>query len=141
MGNSRRLSLLVFTVASTIFAQQSSSILRGTLTDASGAVIPAAKVLLTSGDNRKTADTQADGSWLFTGLASGDYTVKVEYPGFEPFERIITLEAARTLQLPIQLIPGGGKQQVTVSGGQGPELSVDAANNASTLVVGGDDLD
>jgi len=131
----------VFTVASTIFAQQSSSILRGTLTDASGAVIPAAKVLLTSGDNRKTADTQADGSWLFTGLASGDYTVKVEYPGFEPFERIITLEAARTLQLPIQLIPGGGKQQVTVSGGQGPELSVDAANNASTLVVGGDDLD
>jgi hypothetical protein len=141
MGNWRRLALLLFAAASTIPAQQSSSILRGILTDTSGAVIPAAKVLLSSGANRKVAETQADGSWIFTGLISGDYTMKVEYPGFEPFEEALTLETGRNLQVPIQLIPSGGKQEVTVSAGKGPELSVDAASNASALVVGGDDLD
>jgi hypothetical protein len=141
MGNWKRLVLLLFAIASTIAGQQSSSTVRGILTDASGAVIPAAKVVLISAETRRDAETQVDGSFAFTGLASGEYTAKVEFPGFEPFQKAITLETGRNLQLPIQLIPSGGKQEVTVSGGQGPELSVDAASNASALVVNGEDLD
>jgi hypothetical protein len=128
-------------LATVLAAQQNSGTLRGVLTDASGAVIPAATVSLTSGNTRKTATTQTDGSYTFVGLAPAEYTIKVEFPGFETFEKPVTVDAGRSVQFSIQLIPGGGRQEVTVSGGKGPELSVDPANNQSALIVAGDDLD
>jgi hypothetical protein len=122
-------------------AQPAPGILRGVLTDTSGAVIPAAVVSLTSGNARRTATTQTDGSYTFVGLAAGEYTIRVEFPGFETFEKPVTVDAGKNVQFSIQLTPGGGKQEITVSGGKGPELSTDPANNQSALIVAGDDLD
>src|SRR5579863_46826 len=124
-----------------LVAQQTSGTLRGVLTDTSGAVIPAVSVSLTAGSTRKAATTQSDGSYSFTGLAPGEYTIKVEFPGFEAFVKALTVGAGRSVQFPIKLIPGGGKQEVTISGGKSPELSTDPANNQSALVVKGDDLE
>jgi len=128
-------------LATLLAAQQNAGTLRGVLTDTSGAVIPTATVSLTAGSTRKTAITQTDGSYNFAGLAPGEYRIKVEFPGFETFEKPVTVDAGKSVQLSIQLTPGGGKQEVTVSGEKGPELSTDPSNNQSALIVAGADLD
>src|SRR5947209_908416 len=95
------LTLAVLTVFS-LAAQQTTGTLKGVLTDNSGAVIPAAVVVVTGGAGQKMAQTQADGSYTMVGLAPGQYTVRVAYPGFGVYEQSVTVDAT-TLQLPIQL--------------------------------------
>ncbi|HWF11714.1 MAG TPA: carboxypeptidase regulatory-like domain-containing protein [Bryobacteraceae bacterium] len=134
-------SLLVLLLPAMRLAGQQAGSLRGILTDSSGAVIPSAAVTLSSGDNRKTTATGADGSYNFSNLVPGAYVVRAEFAGFEPFEKRLILDAGRSVQLPIRLIPTGGKQEITVSAGQTPELSTDASSSAAAVVVAGSDLD
>src|ERR1035438_4150117 len=63
-------------------AQTGTGTLRGTMTDDSGAVIPAANVSLTGRGATQTAQTQADGTYVFQGLAPGQYTIRAVLPGF-----------------------------------------------------------
>jgi hypothetical protein len=122
-------------------AQQTTGTLKGVLTDDSGAVIPAASVSLTgSGGVSKTAQSQADGSYTFVGLAPGQYTVHVAFPGFKTFDKTVSVDAGSVLQLPIQMSINVEKQQVTVQGEAGPSVSVEPDNNATALVIKGDDL-
>ncbi len=121
-------------------AQQTTGTLKGVLTDDSGAVIPAASVSLAGNGAGKTVQSQADGSYTFVGLAPGQYTVRVAFPGFKTFEKAVSLDAGSVLQLPIQMSISVEKQQVTVQGEAGPSVSVEPDNNATALVIKGDDL-
>ena len=114
---------------------------KGILTDDSGAVIPAANVSLANAGTSKTAQTQADGSYAFTGVAPGQYTVSIAFPGFAPFSRAITVTAGGSVQLPIQLAIRTEKQEVTVQEQAGPTVSVEPDSNATALVIKGTDLD
>src|SRR5205823_4192747 len=115
--------------------------IEGVLTDASGGAIPVATVSLSGTNLQKTVQTPADGSYSFTGLPRGEYTLKVDYPGFETFEKQVTAEVGKTLQVPIQLRLRVSTQAVTVTGDRGPELSVDPGESAGTTVVKGADLE
>jgi len=109
--------------------------------DDSGAVIPAATVTLTdSKGTAKTAQSQAEGSYTFNGLQPGQYTVSVAFPGFNNFSRTVTVSAGGTLQIPIQLSLSTEKQQITVSAESGPTVNVEPENNATALVIKGEDL-
>ncbi|MBZ5725560.1 MAG: carboxypeptidase regulatory-like domain-containing protein [Acidobacteriia bacterium] len=121
-------------------AQQTSGTLKGTLTDDSGAIIPGAAVTLAGNGVQKAARTQGDGSYTFAGLAPGDYTVKAAFPGFTAVEKPVTVNAGATVQLPIQMAITAEKQEVTVKGEAGPAISVEPDNNATALVIKGDDL-
>ncbi len=115
--------------------------MKGTLTDDSGAVIPAANVTITdSRGTAKTAQSQAEGSYTFNGLVPGQYTVSVTFPGFTPFSKSVTVDAGATVQLPIQLSLSTEKQQITVSAESGPTVNVEPENNATALVIKGEDL-
>ena len=127
-------SLLVQTV-------QQPATIQGFLTDASGAVIPAAAISLSGGNVRKTVQTAADGSYSFLGLPPGNYALKVDYPGLEAFENSVTIEAGKTLQFPIQLRPRVSTQAVTVTGDRQAALSLDSTQSAGTVVVKDSDLD
>ncbi len=72
--------LLAVVLASPVVWAQTAS-LRGQVTDESGAVIPAAKVTL-SGPSRvvKTATAGNNGSYSFTGLTPGNYSVQASAP-------------------------------------------------------------
>ena len=144
MFNLRRICFLLLAAAlmlSSAPAQQTTGTLKGVLTDDSGAVIPAASVGLTgSGGVGKTAQSQADGSYTFVGLAPGQYTVRVAFPGFKTFDKAVSVDAGSVLQLPIQMSISVEKQQVTVQGEAGPSVSVEPDNNATALVIKGDDL-
>jgi hypothetical protein len=131
--------LLVATAA--LLAQQTVGTLRGVLTDSSGAQIPAASVSLAGNNLQKSIQTQVNGSYAFPGLPAGRYTVKVEVPGFDPFDSAVTVESGRITDLPIQLKLREGKQEVTVTADPGPELSVDPGQSAGALTVKDSDLD
>src|SRR5437588_1981720 len=106
-------------------AQPTFGTLRGTMTDDSGAVIPAATITLTGGGATKTAQTQADGTYVFQGLAPGEYTVHVSFPGFAPVNQPVTMTAGGNLVVPIQMNVSAEKQEVTVKGEAGPSVSVE----------------
>ena len=52
----------------------------------------------------------------------------------------MTVSAGGTVQLPIQLSVTTEKQEITVKGEPGPTVSVEPDNNATALVIKGDDL-
>src|ERR1041385_3891351 len=79
------IALIVFFVAMLpVQAQVLYGTLTGTVEDASGGVVPGAVVTVSNeaiGQSRQTA-TNAAGSFTFTNLAPGVYTVQVTAPGF-----------------------------------------------------------
>jgi len=134
------LFLTVFLAAAfTAFAQQTGAV-KGTLTDDSGGVVPAATVTLTGNGATQTAQTQADGSYTFAGVRPGSYTVNVNFPGFAPVAKPVTVTAGGTVQAPIQLVIQAEKQEVTVAAEGGPTVSVEPDNNATALTIRGEDL-
>jgi hypothetical protein len=143
MAHARRV-LLSFLAAGLLqtaaFGQPATGSLKGTLEDESGAVIPAITVTLTGGGATKTAQSQADGTYSFMGLAPGQYTARVSLPGFQPFTGTVSVAAGATAQLPIQLTVQLETQQVTVNAENRTTVSVEAENNATALVITGQDL-
>jgi hypothetical protein len=131
--------LSLWILAAAAFAQQTAS-LRGILTDSSGAVIPAATVSLNGNGAKKSVQTQADGTYLFPGLTAGDYKLSVNYPGFVAYEHPVTIQPGIASQNPIQLIPGGGKQEVNVTSEVDAAVSVDPDENKSAVVLKDNDL-
>jgi hypothetical protein len=144
MFNLRKLYFLLLAavlLVSSALAQQTTGTLKGVLTDESGAGIPAANISVSGpGGAQKTAQSQSDGSYTLVGLAPGDYTVRVSFPGFTPFSKTVTVAAGGMVQVPIQLTISTEKQEVTVKGEAGPSISVEPDNNATALVMRGDDL-
>ena len=127
-------------IVSSAMAQTGTGTLRGTMTDDSGGVIPAANVTLIGKGVTKTAQTQVDGSYVFQGLAPGPYTVKVAFPGFAPVSKPVNITAGSNLVVPIQLVLAAEKQEITVAEQSTTALSVEPDNNATALVLRGEDL-
>jgi len=127
--------------AGAALAQTMGGVLRGTLADDSGAVIPGAAVNLSGHGLQKTVSTGADGSWVFAGLSPGTYTVRVSFSGFSPYESTVVVQAGKTSQLSIRLIVLAEKQEVTVKGEPGPTVSTEPDNNAGALVLRAEDLE
>src|SRR5215210_5612414 len=77
---------LTFTVG---WGQVLTGQLSGTVTDQSGAVIPAANIILKnqlSGDTRRTV-SNSEGVFAFAAVPTGEYTVTIEAQGFAKWER------------------------------------------------------
>src|SRR5579863_4498005 len=121
-------------------AQTKPGGLHGTVTDSSGAVIPAAEVAITGDNVRKATRTLADGNYTFAGLAPGTWKVTVAWPGFTAYEQPVTIQSGSVAQLPIQLSPATGRQEVNVTA-EADAVSVEPDHNASATVVKGNDLD
>jgi hypothetical protein len=146
MSKLRRICFLLLVAALTIgaaLAQQTTGIIKGTLLDDSGASVPAANVTLTgpgTAKTVKTAQTQADGTFTFSGLVPGQYTMGVAYPGFATIAKPVTVAAGQTQTVPMQLSVQAEKQSVEVKGESTVTVSVEPDNNATALVIKGEDL-
>jgi len=136
-----RILVLFLLAATTALAQPPTGAVKGVLTDDSGAVIPAANVVLAGNGVSRMAQTQVDGAYTFSGLAPGQYNVSVVFSGFTPFTKTVTVSAGSTIQLPIPLTIRAEQQQVTVNAEGGPNVSVEPDNNATALVIRGADLE
>ena len=143
MLNLRRIFVYLLSAAlfvTNAFSQPGTGTLRGTMTDDSGAVIPAANVTLTGKGVNKTAQTQVDGSYTFQGLAPGQYTVKVAFPGFASVSKTLTVNAGTNPDVPIQMVVAAERQSITVAEQSSTTVGVEPDNNATALVLRGEDL-
>lgn len=89
----------------------------GTVTDASGAHVPNAKVVVTNTDKNQSFDvtTNDSGEFLVPSLNIGHYSVKLEVPGFKTFEQNdIVLEVGDRTRVDVKLQVGSIQESVTV---------------------------
>ena len=118
-----------------------TGVLRGRVTDESGAVIPNVRVTLTgpSGATRTTR-SGGDGTYSLTGLAMGDYTVQASAPNLSlPQPAQVSVRSASQI-LDLQLKVVLNSQQVTVQENTGPTVAIDPSGNASGVVLRDEDL-
>lgn len=72
------------------YSQAVSGTVLGTVTDASGAVVPNAKVTVTEVNTGivHNAQTNGSGNYAFPDLPGGNYSATIESPGFKKETRI-----------------------------------------------------
>jgi Carboxypeptidase regulatory-like domain len=109
---------LLIGVSNQAWAQYQASI-TGRVTDPSGAVVPAAKVLATNLDNGFAYPTTSNSTGFFTitSVPPGNYKVTVTTKGFQTFEQSgISLAVSQHATVNAQLKVGSTTQTVTVTG-------------------------
>ena len=124
-----------FFAACPLFAQFRAAI-QGTVSDESGATVPAAKVSLLNEDTQATQETTSSGSgfYYFGRLAPGNYTVSVELTGFQKaVKEHVATTAEQTIGVNLKLVPGEVSQTVTVSGNTTPVLETENASIDGTI--------
>jgi hypothetical protein len=103
----RNKTLIILSLTAALFApvsnaQSVTGQISGTVVDAAGAVIAGAKVQLTNDVGMQVREfaTEGNGSFIFTGLFPGTYTLHIAQPGFKTYEqRSITLAAQEKVDL------------------------------------------
>ncbi len=98
-------------------AQTDTARIQGTVTDASGAAIPNANVVVTNVDQGTSYNATADASGNFSiaALPRGNYTAKVQVEGFESQSQSLTLQVSQVQALNFKLKPGSVSTSVTVT--------------------------
>lgn len=132
--------VLVAAFAASVSAQGRAS-LRGLITDEFGAAIVGATVTLTDAAGaKKTATTNADGMYTFTGLTPGKFTIHAIGAGFAASDDVeVDVTMARREPLNISLKIAAIETQVKVEANA--PLSTETANNANQQVISGKDLE
>jgi hypothetical protein len=123
-------------VASTAAAQVQTGSITGTVTDASGAVLPGTTVTLTGEKligGGETQVTDATGTYRFDRLPPGVYAVKFELQGFKAITREdIRVSAAFVATVNAKLEVGSVSESVTVTG-ESP--TVDTKSNLQQTIM------
>jgi hypothetical protein len=135
------LVLLLILSACAAFAQGGGATLRGQIKDELGGVIVGATVTLKDQAGvEKSATTNEEGVYTFSGLQPGRYTVRAQAAGFGVYEnQEVDVAAGRRVSLDISLNVTIEEQKVTVAA-ETP-LSTEASNNSDAIVMRGTDLD
>ena len=116
--------------------------LRGQVTDPSGAVVANTTVaILESGGPTHSATTNRSGNYEIGSLTPGKYTVTANAQGFAVFvQNDVDVAAGQVAQFNIALDINVKEEKVNVDA-EGPTLDTNPANNASAIVLRGQDLE
>jgi hypothetical protein len=127
----------------TAAATTTTSTIHGHIADQTGALIPGAKVTITTADGKTAGAATADasGAYSVSALTTGNYIVKAEYPGFAPFQsQPIPVAAGQVKRVDIAMAIEVEQQNIVVSD-ESPQVNVEAGGNANSLVLKDKDLD
>ena len=125
-----------FTLSATANAQGITQ-LSGTVVDASGAVIAGATVQVRSANGilQKTTQTDANGSFIISGLAAGNYRLVISNPGLETKEIPVTIATTESpARLRISLAVRSVSTTINVQGREDSLIGI--AESASQGTVG-----
>ena len=103
-------------------------------------VIPGSRITLRKVDTRveRTAQTDADGFYVFPSLSVGSYEIEISATGFKPYKRTgLTIDVGTKLQEDISLEVGGQTQTVIVSD---TAIHVETADTQIGEVVTGSEI-
>jgi len=110
--------VVLITSSIAVYAQTtiSTGSIQGTVTDQSGALVPAAKVTITNKSTSRVINvaTTSAGAYASGALTPGDYTVRVEAKGFKTSEAAFTVQVGVTSSGNIKLQVGEATQVVEV---------------------------
>ena len=109
------LALFAFTAGA--FAQGGGNVaITGTVTDATGAVLPGAKVTVTNKNTSVSREVTTNGTGQFnvSSIPPATYTVSVEAQGFKRYVQDVVLLADQIRNIDVHLEVGQASQQVTV---------------------------
>lgn len=101
-----------------VFAQSTPSTITGLVKDASGAVVPGARVQVVGEDSGVaiTATTNSAGLYRTPNLVPGSYRIEAEADGFQKLVRgKLSVQIGQTLQVDLALQLGSVKETVTVT--------------------------
>ncbi len=124
------------TSATMLHAQTITGSVNGTVTDASGAALPGAKVTATNvqTNTSQTTDTSSSGVYNIRFLQVGQYKVTVEAPGFAPQTLgPFALEAGQDAKFDAKLGVAGSTSTVDVTSALVPLLNTENAELGTTL--------
>jgi hypothetical protein len=110
-------------------------VVNGTVTDQTQAVVAGARVLLTNQAGEKDeAQTNEKGTYSFTGLKPGTYTLTVTAPNFalKTFDNI-AVTAGLELALDASLEPASEKTEVNVEAGNAGKVETETASVSGTI--------
>jgi hypothetical protein len=131
--------LLLF--ANVSMAQAPAGVLRGQVSDPSGAVVNNATVVMTPPTGSPlTVQTNSQGIYEFKSLPAGKYTLNVIAQGFTVYENDNVTIADQPLRLNVQLAIAVQEQKIQVSDTT-PTVDVNPANNAGAIVLSGKELE
>jgi hypothetical protein len=131
------LSLLALIVRFTPFLQGQvvSGSITGTVTDPTGAAVPAADIQATNADTgvQLSAKTSGSGYFSVSNLIAGTYTVLISAPGFKELSRSgIVVDIGSIVRLDSKLEVGTVQQKISVSS-EGPQLQTDKVELGITI--------
>jgi len=116
-------------------AQVDTGTIVGTVKDPSGAVLPGATVTITHEGQAITLSTvtRADGTFIFTPIRTGAYTVETEFPGFKKgVRRGIAVAIQEQAVVDFSLQPGGIAEEVVVTA-ESPLLQTGTGTTGETM--------
>lgn len=122
--------------AVTAAAQETTGSLRGTVTDANGAVVSGATVTVTNDATgaQQTKQTTGDGNFEFTKLTPGNYTVTIEATGFKKsLNKEVSVKLGIVNPLDVKLEPGAVSETVTVTAGTEEIVQRDQSQISTTV--------
>ena len=126
---------------STLLAQTASGVLRGQITDPSGAAISGANVIMTPATGSPIViQSNSQGMYEFTALPAGKYTLTVAAQGFTVYENDNVVIADQPLRLNLTMTIEVETQKVQVSD-TAPTVDVNPSNNAGAIVISGKELE
>jgi carboxypeptidase family protein len=113
------LSTCICAVPVSVFAQQETATITGTVRDQSGGVVPRATVTVTNVQTNISVKTESDdaGSYVIPSLRPGEYSVSAESSGFPKIIRTgVTLQVAQVARIDMTLQAGQLTETVEVVG-------------------------
>lgn len=134
------LLLMLALLSSAVMIAQTGVTVSGSVQDPSGAVIPGATVTLISKSSHQAlaAKSNAEGKFVFTNVASGEYVLKSEAQGFNRFEKPVSVQSHALADLRVTMPISAAEEEVEVrASGSHPDAP---ENNADALNVNADFL-
>lgn len=134
-------ALQVFLSLAAPLCAQSTAALVGAVQDASGAVIPEARIVIENPLTgfRLEARTGKDGAFEVRNIPFHTYSVRFEKEGFEPHEEALSLRSNVPHQMIVRLAPAGLRESVTVVGSGG--LLVDPEETGTHVQMNRSDIE
>ncbi len=118
--------------------QELEGTLGGTVTDATGAVIPHATITITLngvGGESRVVQTDAAGNYIAPNLPAGTYTITITAPGFATVtEKDVILNVSQKRSVNAELKPGSESQTVVV---QENPVAIDTESSAQAGTISG----
>jgi len=131
----RRLVLCWLVWAAVGWAQTGTGNIQGAIRDATGAVLPGAKVTLTHPQTSRQYTTTSTevGFYLFPSVQPGAYQLTVEAPGMETWKGELALQVGQTAEVNPELKVGATATAITVAGDVTPLVTTTSPTLATVV--------